>query len=291
MSAISSKDIRRIYDCLADRESRVIFANRLLYSLTSDTEYIRNVIVTTEEGSEFYHKLTKDTRKKLIFGSGIWGKEIVNTYREFHFECFVDNKIKGEDGIYCNLPVISFEKYLKDYKEGLIIISSRLYHGQIYRQLKENGVKEEQIVNAGKMIDDMSRRQYFDLPALNARPWDGKGGFVDAGSFDGRTSVLFSEWCQGNYSHIWAFEPDKENVEKCQRTLRGLGGSYDIITSGLWDEKSELRFTAESNGGSKVEASGEEKIHVGRLDDLVQGKVGFIKMDIEGSEEKALRGG
>ena len=31
----------------------------------------------------------------MIFGAGIWGGEIVDTYKDIPFECFIDNKING----------------------------------------------------------------------------------------------------------------------------------------------------------------------------------------------------
>lgn len=64
-----------------------------------------------------------------------------------------------------------------------------------------------------------------------------------------------------------------------------------MIPIGLWDEEIELSFSSKSNGGSKVFESGDERVEVGRLDDMAHGRIRFVKMDIEGSEYRALGGG
>ncbi len=66
---------------------------------------------------------------------------------------------------------------------------------------------------------------------------------------------------------------------------------YEVIPKGLWDGETELSFCSGFNGGSMVSESGTEKVSVCKLDDVITEKVTFIKMDIEGAEIKALRGG
>lgn len=64
----------------------------------------------------------------------------------------------------------------------------------------------------------------------------------------------------------------------------------ETIFKGLWDKKATLRFVAISNGSSKVAEDGVQQIDVVSLDDVVHDKVTFIKLDVEGSEYKALLG-
>lgn len=202
------KSIKNIYDRLGDDLSKEIFSCRLLYSLTGDMEFVLRVVRKTEEGQQVYSRLKAVKKRKVIFGAGIWGKNIINAYRDMKFECFVDNKVFGT--YYCNLPVISFEEYLKEYRNDLVVISSRLYHAEIHEQLRKAGIAEENIVDAGMLIDNMSRRQYFDLPQLQEKKSENEV-FIDGGSFDGKTSVAFMNWCGGKYKKIYVFEPDLEN--------------------------------------------------------------------------------
>lgn len=127
--------------------------------------------------------------------------------------------IRGEVGVW-GIPVVSFEQYIEQYKDAIVVIATRLYYAPIYEQLLANGIPKDNIINAGKMIDEMSIRQYFDLPELKEyMNLDGEV-FVDGGSFDGRTSTLFMDWCEGNYKKVWAFEPDETNCEKCTNALK-----------------------------------------------------------------------
>lgn len=111
----TKQDITRIYNALADAESKYIFGNRFLFSLTENKEYMENVIKTTVEGKKFYERLEQTNTKKVIFGAGFWGRSIARQYHEYGFDCFVDNNAvwpyEKKEGLF----VISFEEYLKKY--------------------------------------------------------------------------------------------------------------------------------------------------------------------------------
>lgn len=219
------KVITDIYSKLGDDTSRMIYAYRLLYSLTGDKKYLQTVIGMTEEGREFYNRL-KDDRRKVIFGAGAWGKEIYKTYTDVKFVCFVDNHKAGEKLF--GLPVISFEEYLKQHREDLAVIATRLYYEELYHQLKEYDIPDANIINIGKRIDGLSRKQYFDLPELKSVVCQ-KENFVDAGSLDGRTSILFSEWAEERCGKIWAFEPEPDNAACCRKNfLNFFGGGCSV---------------------------------------------------------------
>lgn len=282
--------IKNIYNHIADERSREMYINRLLFTLTEDQKYIKNVIVMTNEGKEFCEKIDGSCQKKVIFGAGIWGKQILNTFKGTEFECFVDNKVTGTESIYNDLPVISFQQYISDYKDAMVIIATRLYYSEIYQQLIDNGISEDNIVNAGKMIDDMSKRQYFDIPELKENYIEGQESFVDAGSFDGKTSLLFMKWCGGEYEKIWALEPDKRNMEKCITALSCAGEKCQIIPRGLWNKKTNLSFVSCLNGASQIDKAGKEVIYTDCLDSIIDDRVTFIKMDIEGAEYNAILG-
>lgn len=294
LANITRLDIARVYSALADDESRYIFCNRLLFSLTDDEEYMKNVIRTTAEGKEFYEKLEQTDDKKVIFGAGFWGRGIAKQYRKYGFDCFVDNKAtypyEEKEGI----PVISFEKYLETYRNcSTIFLGSRLYYGELLEQLTAHGVAKTKIVNVGKMIDDMSLRQYFDLPYL---PHSEEEVFVDAGGFDGNTSKLFLEWCSHKYKKIYVLEPERKNIQQCKKNLLEEKADFTVIPYGLWDKECKLSFVENANGTSHisenidVDKSNFTAIPVNKLDHLINDDITFIKMDIEGAEYKAIKG-
>lgn len=209
-------EVKNIYNHFQNDYGRQMYVNRLLYSLTDDNQYIKKVISMTAEGSMFLKKLM-EYKKIFIFGAGTWGKEIVNTYQELAFAGFIDNNSKCSN--ICGIPVFSFDEFLKKRESDyVIVIGSRLYYKEIYEQLASNGIDDANILNAGKMIDEMSQRQYFDLPELR-QVENEEESFVDCGSFDGRTSLLFSEWHRTKKGNIYAFEPELRNLKLCKESL------------------------------------------------------------------------
>lgn len=292
-----ANDIQLIYDKLADSLSREVFINRLVYGLTGNIECLRNVIKTFPSGREFIDKVNSAIvakRKICIFGTGIWGKSILNSYPDIDFFCFIDNDLSKCGKRIGGVSVIHFDEWIKQNEDMTVVISTKLYHKEIYSQLKEHHISDELIINAGEMIDDANKIQYFDLPELkNHKEKDEV--FVDAGAFDGQSSAMFVQWA-GKYKKIYALEPDPQNRKKCQKTLEMISAEYDILPFGAWDKQEQLVFDTGLNGASHVNGNRSEKtekqiiIQADKLDDLIHEKVSFIKMDIEGSEMNALRG-
>ena len=290
-------EIHLIYNKLADTVSREIFVNRLVYSLTGRLESLKDVIRTAPGGRELIESLSLAMslqRKICIFGTGIWGKSIFESYPDVNFFCFVDNNRNKCGKKMGGIPIIHFDEWIKHKEDAVIIISTKLYHREIYSQLREHQVPDERIINAGKMIDDASKLQYFDLPELEKHKTHDEV-FVDAGAFDGQTSAMFVKWAE-KYEKIYALEPDPQNRGKCQKTLEDIGAEYEILPFGTWDGNEQLSFVSGLNGASHVgddireSAESQIMIQVDKLDNLIHEKVSFIKMDIEGAEKKALKG-
>ena len=127
--------------------------------------------------------------------------------------------------------------------------------------------------------------QYFE-PFLNLKP---KGeSFADIGCFDGETSLQFIKRCP-EYSRIWAFEPNEVQMKVVKKALE----AYENITYcsyGAWDKAETLRFDSNGGDSSRVSEEGDTIVEARRIDDIVDGEVTFIKMDIEGSESNAIEG-
>lgn len=296
MEELFRNKIQKVYKQLGDVVSKEIFRNRLLYSLVGDESCIHEVIKTIPEGAEFIseiEQLVEEGREVCIFGAGIWAEDIVNAYPNMKIKCFIDNNLKKSGSLYMGVPVIHFDEWKKNDKQNsVIIISTRLYYREIYEQLIQNDIQESRIMNVGKLLDELSERQYFDLPELDEARLP-EETLVDAGAFDGKTSMFFVQWAKNSNNRIFAFEPEECNREKCKKNLDSIHADYKIVPVGLWDEEDTLKFASGASGASHVVDDAQEAyttIRVNALDAVINEPVSFIKMDIEGSERRALIG-
>lgn len=290
-------EIQMIYDRLADGVSKEIFVNRLSYNLTGHLGSLRNMIRTASGGKGFQERLDEAVsvgRKICIFGTGTWGKSIFASNPDVDFCCFVDNN-KERCGKECmGIPVIHFEDWIERKDPMTVIIAAKLYHEEIYSQLKEHRIPDEWIINAGQMIDEANKIQYFDLAELKKHKIENEI-FVDVGAFDGQSSVMFVQWA-GKYKKIIVLEPDPKNREKCKQSLEAIGAEYEMLPFGAWDRPEQLFFISGLNGASHIEECNQENsekkivIQVDALDNLIHEEVSYMKMDIEGAEINALKG-
>lgn len=125
--------------------------------------------------------------------------------------------------------------------------------------------------------------------------------FADGGFFTGDTSTEFIRQVNGKYTAIYGFEPDKYVAEKAA-TLINNNPKITLVPKGLYNEDKVLKFQStngcsQASGGQIVQDQSEDEncvnIPVTSLDRFfsnIDTKPTFIKMDIEGTEYKALLG-
>lgn len=116
--------------------------------------------------------------------------------------------------------------------------------------------------------------------------------FVDVGALDGKTILDFVEWCDNKYKKIYSFEPDMGSYKATKETIINKQIRNAVLQNiGLWSKKTKLKFCAISSNGSMVSENGSEIIEVDKLDNIIiEEDATFIKLDIEGSELRALQG-
>lgn len=130
--------------------------------------------------------------------------------------------------------------------------------------------------------------QYF----FDNAPWDLDDDevLIDCGAYDGDSIRDFIENV-GEYKKIIACEPDEKVYEQLLKNIKKNGWENIIpYKIGVGEEKGKLRFASTGNQLSKISDNGEIEIQVETIDSLVQENVTILKMDIEGSEMKALKG-
>ncbi len=119
---------------------------------------------------------------------------------------------------------------------------------------------------------------------------------VDAGAFDGDTIRSFQKATGNQYEKIYAFELDKRNYKNLKNNCFGdekkseKNSRIKLYPFGLSDCKGTVHYNSNFET-SQFQENGDETCEVDSLDNLLQDKkVTFIKMDIEGSEMRALKG-
>jgi len=112
--------------------------------------------------------------------------------------------------------------------------------------------------------------------------------FIDAGGFDGYTSENFCTRCP-DYKKVYLFEPVETNMDMARKKLAGFS-NIEFVSKGVSDSNTRLFFDSSAKDASAVAESGTEQIEVVKLDDAVNDKITFIKMDLEGHELQALEG-
>lgn len=288
---------RYIYRHLADKQSRMVYMDRLNYSLTGDMNFIEDLVDKTIRQSRAWRFFCESLRDKasnnemIIFGAGIWGNILYQETREFiQWKGVIDSN--PQDKCVGRLPVDLFEDFVELYDGEVIVLSSFKNAGGMLRQLRDAGIPNGKIIDAGSVIYELTEKAiYFDIDEY--KPRGRKEFFVDAGGFDGLTTAQFMEWCGGKgYSYI--FEPDEQNGVTIRNNLNGNLG-YEIIPKALWSKSTSLALDAKGNFATNVRKKTDDRqertIDSVTIDDFAKGKrITYIKMDIEGAEAEALRG-
>ena len=130
---------------------------------------------------------------------------------------------------------------------------------------------------------------YFDLDLIPETMQEEV--FVDLGGYIGDTVTDFVQCYSGRYKRVYTYEINKDNYAKLIENIREY---RDIVPRKVAAGEKEGRMFAsmETGGGpaTVLAESGEEEIAVVALDDDIKEPVTWIKMDIEGAEQAALRG-
>lgn len=268
---------------------------------------------------------TFDKNKHTIFyGIGGFFKQYFNMYTNLisnYIFCDRNYKtIKSFNGV----DLISPDELFRDFNSNQIVITMIDNIQLVYDYLLENGLKKENIFvlmytlpdvkidyNDEKCIKDyyannfptkllvdyknviihpaiIFKTQYFDQDIIK---WENDTEVFDCGAFDGMTSVYFNQLCTAKNKKAYIFEPNLKQygIIKNNNLIKQLN-DYVIYNVGAWSEKTKLKFDCDGTSSS-ISSEGSMSINVDKLDNIiVDTKVSYIKMDIEGAELEALKG-
>lgn len=125
------------------------------------------------------------------------------------------------------------------------------------------------------------------LACMRYVPKDRRGVAVDVGAHVGTWSVHLAKW----FKRVWAIEPQAENFACLNANVKDLD-NVSILRMSLGNDVGTMRMLPGSNsGGYFVTTSGAEITNMTRLDSLPITGMDFLKIDVEGYELAALKGG
>jgi len=115
--------------------------------------------------------------------------------------------------------------------------------------------------------------------------------YIDGGSYDGDTIRSFAARVGNRFERVYAFEPDPVTYQALKSNFASEPRVVPIH-SGLHREKGVLRFKDDGSRGAIFTSDGAIEMPVTTLDGVIgDGRVTYIKMNIEGAEIDALHGG
>lgn len=266
-------------DGYAKELSQLVEIDGFIDDFTKETTYLNKPIVKTVE-------VQKDS--VIVVCSTVRTRTAYNMLKEKGFQYIIDypNLFKYEDNPDLKLRIIDdfyseFEannsKYEKIYSILHDLLSQQIFEELInYRITCElDYMKNLKLNQLGQYFEDFLNLQENEV-------------FVDAGGYDGQTSIEFIKHCP-TYKSIYIFEPSKENLALAERNLKDFK-NVNFISKGISNQKDTLRFDTGLGSASSISENGAVEIEVDALDALVNEKITFIKMDIEGAEAFAIEG-
>ncbi|MBQ4767261.1 FkbM family methyltransferase [Pectobacterium versatile] len=222
----------------------------------------------------------------VVFGKPLTAKKILDEKNIKNIDFFIFVKIYG-----IQLP--SFPFFFNDRFENEYITNKEKYEN-VRGLLSDNescqtfdNLIKFRLTSDISYLSDFSlnlKNQYFDTP-LNEK--NDEDIFIDAGSFDGATTLEFIKRYP-NYKSVHIFEPDPLCMEKIKENLNGVR-NIEFYPYAVSNENKASRFSSQGSL-SKISDFGDTEIHTVQLDNILKVKPSFIKMDIEGHEIKAIEG-
>ena len=196
-------------------------------------------------------------------------------------------ELKIDDGnfkVFINKAKV-FKKYADDYVK--LYESLKDYKSKYVLFAILNDFYNFDFVNL-KNATEYCFKHYFDL---NLIPKLKENVFVDVGAYVGDTVLDYVEsYGKESFQKIYCYEICQENIDKMKINLKNFD-NIEIKRKAVSDKKGKLKFDLDNDISSNhISPGGKIEVEGIALDEDVKEKISMVKMDIEGSEMKALAG-
>ena len=236
--------------------------------------------------SDFFRSL--DFTIDLIVGcSSAWTKKMANEFDRTHIHKIYDGDIAAA---LCGSEEFNTydERFWNENRSGFMESREKLCDEESKEAFDEFIYQKRTAIHWKPFSKDI---QYFDK---NIMKFHDREVMVDVGCLDGGTAIEFKKALERQgihtYKEIIALEPSAIWIAFIENRMEKLP-DFRLIKKGAWDKKDVLRFSADHGGNSLITNEGNTEIEVDTIDNMLGDTAAtFIKMDIEGSELKALQG-
>ena len=266
-------DVNCFIDSSPNKQGRELFGRNIISLDDAVRLYPGASIVIAsmwyEEIKNKIWEISPDFARKTYNGLSTMNWETVNTSSS-------SNEIEY---IRQNLP--QFEKLYDLFEDNK---SKETLEGILNYRLTRNPIYIEKIKDSGKeYTDDLI------IPQDVKYSMEGKS-VIDAGAFDGDTLITISDYFE-SCKKFYCYETNINNCNSIEKIKNKINAAdVYVIQKALWS-KSGLSLSFDGAGLSGHIGKGETVVKSISIDDSNIEKVGFIKMDIEGAEREAIKGG
>ena len=288
MNDFLKNDIEVINQALQDDISKRIFASRLLYSMTRDYSYIREIVLDTKISKTVYGLLKKGQEETglVLDGAGIYGGYIYSDYPQLEWLCVSDNSKAGKL-FYDSLKIISRKEAVGTYPDAYYVVTSIKYFADIEKELLGLGIPKEKIINIGMMANETEKNMYFDVPFITPKK---ENCLVDCGAYHGENTLNYFQWRGDKRAKSYAIEADSIKFDICKKEL-GKSENAIVLQAAAFSRKGKIALKSSGDSQSTICDQGKEYADAIMIDEIARdNRITMIKMDIEGSELEALKG-
>lgn len=211
---------------------------------------------------------------------------------EDYFEKFPYwGKLKRNEGIFeeLHLRSVSVKQHIEDFVWLYEILQDYRSKKVLYAILSNWYDFDFQTLGSAS---EHNYTHYFDLDVIQVREDE---VFVDLGSFTGDTVLDYlNQYGTEKYKNIYCYEITDESFDILKRNLSYYPNIH-CFRKAVSEKKGTLYFqksSVDNSANMVADKKGMESeiIESVTLDDDIKEKITLIKMDIEGSEEKAILG-
>lgn len=219
-------------------------------------------------------------------------KNFLNLEGDYNLEELKKKYLKEEINE-LNRPIEYFEDSINDIKNNIdkyVFVYDNLLNEEMSKEVFVNMLYAKVFMSL-KYVENAYNNEsmYFDKKIWGELE---RETYIDCGGYNGDTALQFISSCI-DYNKIFVYEPLKELNDLCRKNLSYFidEGDLKVENLAIYKFKDELCFSKETGkGDSFINNDGELIVKATSLDEEINERITFIKMDIEGAEKDAILG-